>query len=125
MEFRAGGKDLRGVLELDAADRDQRNRTDALLPFRDLWNALRFEAHRLQGGEEDRAQRDIIGLGGERGVQLCIVVGGDAERQAGLADGTKVGVRKILLAEMEIFRAGDDRGAPIVVHDELGLRAVA
>src|SRR3954469_22088836 len=48
-------KDLRGVFELDAADRDQRNRTDAFLPFRDLWNALRFKAPRLQGGEEDRA----------------------------------------------------------------------
>src|SRR6478609_10811619 len=57
--IRARRKNLRGVLELDAADRDQRDGADALLPLRDLRNALRFEAHRLQGGEEDRAQRDI------------------------------------------------------------------
>src|SRR3954468_20953108 len=33
----AGGKDLRGVLELDAADRDQRDGADTLLPFRGFW----------------------------------------------------------------------------------------
>src|SRR4051794_3820356 len=114
----ARGKDLRGVLELDAADRDQRDIADALLPFRYLRNALRLEAHRFERGEEDRTQRDIIGLGGERGVKLGIVMGGDAERQAGLADRSEVGVRKVLLAEMKIFRAGDDRRAPIVVHDQ-------
>src|SRR4051794_3205673 len=119
--IRARGKDLRGVLELDAADRDQWDIADALFPFRDLRNALRLEAHRLQGGEEDRAQRDIVGLGGERRFKLVLVMGGDAERQAGLADGVEVRVGKVLLAEMQVLCTRDNRRAPIVVDDQPGL----
>src|SRR5689334_1818124 len=44
----ASGKNVGCLLELDAADRDQRNIADALLPFPDLRNALRRKAHRLQ-----------------------------------------------------------------------------
>src|SRR5882757_1262628 len=36
----AGSKDLGGLFELDAADRDQGNVADALFPFGDFWNAL-------------------------------------------------------------------------------------
>src|SRR6185437_45193 len=82
----AGGEDLGGLLELDAADRDQRNGTDALLPFADLRNALWREAHRFQRGREDRAECDIVGFGGERRRQLVIVMGGNAESQSRLAD---------------------------------------
>src|SRR5258705_9676154 len=49
----AGGENLGGLFELDAADRDQRDSADALLPFGDLRDALRREAHRFQRGRED------------------------------------------------------------------------
>src|SRR6478672_1685952 len=37
----AGGVNVRGLFELDAADRNQRDIADAALPFGDLRNALR------------------------------------------------------------------------------------
>ena len=51
-------------------------------------------------------------------------MGGDAERQPGLADGLEVGVGEILLAEMQVFCAGDDGRAPIVVYHEFCRRAL-
>src|SRR5215469_7214308 len=50
----------------------QTNVADALLPFGDLRNALRRKAHRFQRGREDRAERDIVGLGGKRGCQFFV-----------------------------------------------------
>src|SRR5262249_6107684 len=73
----AGGETLRSLLELEAADRDQRNIADALLPLGDLRNALRREAHRFQRGRKDRPQRDIVGPGGKPDRQLVVVMGGD------------------------------------------------
>src|SRR3954447_1546765 len=54
----AGGKNLGGVFELDAADCNQWNGADALFPLGDFCNALRREAHRFQPGRKYRAQRD-------------------------------------------------------------------
>src|ERR1700744_4669590 len=51
----AGGKDRRGLFELDATDRDQRNVADPLLPLGDLGNPLRSKTHRLQRGRVDRS----------------------------------------------------------------------
>ncbi len=68
---------------------------------------------------EDRAERDVIGVGAQRGFQLGVVMGGDAERQAGVADRLEVGVGEIFLAEMQMLGAGDDRRAPVVVDHEL------
>src|SRR5205823_3431880 len=48
----AGGENLARLFELDAADRNQRERADALLPFGDLGNALRREPHRFQRGRK-------------------------------------------------------------------------
>ena len=50
-------------------------------------------------------------------------MGGDAERQPGLADLVKVGIDQVLLAEMQMLRAGHDRGAPVVIHHQPGRRA--
>ena len=47
-------------------------------------------------------------------------MGGDAERQAGLADRLEIGVGKIFLAEMQMLCAGDDRRAPVIVDHEFG-----
>ena len=118
IEVGAGGENLGGLFELDAADRDQRDVADALLPFGDLRNALRREAHRFQRGRKDRAERDVVGLGAQRGLQFLVVMGGDAERQPGLADRLEIGVGQIFLAEMQMLRAGDDRRAPVVVDHE-------
>src|SRR5687768_8855437 len=63
---RAGGINLWRLLELDAADRDQRDVAGALLPFGDFRNSLRCEAHRLQRGRKDRTKRDIVRFGCER-----------------------------------------------------------
>src|SRR5581483_372015 len=98
--IRAGRENLGGVLELDAADRNQRDVADAFLPFADLRDPLRREAHRLQRGEEDRAERDIVRLSAERGGELLIIMGGDTEGQPRVADRLEVGIRKILLAQM-------------------------
>ena len=89
-----------------------------------LGNALRREAHRLQRRREDRAERDIIGLGGERGLQLGIVMRREAERQPRLLDRGDVGLGEILLAEMKMLGASDDRRAPVVVDDQPGRRAL-
>ena len=115
----AGGENLRGLLELDAADRDQRDVADALLPFGDFRNALRRKAHRFQRGRKDRPERDIVGFCAQRGCKLFVVMGGDAERQAGIADRVEVGIGEVFLAEMQMLCAGDDRGAPVIVDHEL------
>src|SRR5579872_5057234 len=73
--IRAGCKNLVRLLEPDAADRDQGKGADALLPLGDLRNALRREAHRLQRGRKDRTERDVIGVGGKRGLKLGVVMG--------------------------------------------------
>ena len=49
-------------------------------------------------------------------------MGGDAERQPGLADFVEVGVDEIFLAEMQMLCAGNDRRAPVVVDHELWRR---
>ena len=82
-------------------------------------NALRRKAHRFQRGRKDRAERDVVRLGAQRGFQLLVVMGGDAERQPGLADRLEVGIDKIFLAEMQMLGAGDDRRAPVIVDHEL------
>ena len=48
-------------------------------------------------------------------------MGGEAERQSGAADRGDVGFGEVFLAEMQMFRAGHDRRAPVVVDDELGV----
>ena len=53
-------------------------------------------------------------------IQLRVVMGGNAKRQPGLADRRKVGIGQIFLAEMQMFGAGDDGGAPVIVNHEFG-----
>src|ERR1700733_6006576 len=111
----AGGEDPGGLLELDAADRDQRDVADALFPFGDFRDALRRKAHRFQRGRKNRTEGYVIRAGAERGLEFGIVMGGKAECQSGFTDGAKVGLGEILLAEMQMLGAGDDRRAPIIV----------
>ena len=51
-------------------------------------------------------------------------MGGDAERQPGVADRLEVGVGEVFLAEMQMLGAGDDRRAPVIVDHEFGRRAL-
>src|SRR5882757_6291108 len=74
----AGGENRGRLFELDAADRHQRKRADALFPFGDLRDALRREPHRFQRGRKNRTERDVIGFGAQCGFELGIVMGGKA-----------------------------------------------
>ncbi len=47
--------------------------------------------HGLELRLVDGAERDVIGIGAECGFELAVVVGRDAERDAGAFDGRKVG----------------------------------
>ena len=51
-------------------------------------------------------------------------MGGNAERQPGVADRLEVGVGEIFLAEMQMLGAGDDRRAPVIIDHELCVRAL-
>src|SRR5437868_2244431 len=122
--IRAGGKDLRRALKLDAADRNQRDVADAFLPFGDPCNALRRETHRFQRGRKDRPEGDVVGLGAQRGRQFFVVMRGKPKRQAGVADRLEIGIGQILLAEVQMFGASLDRRAPVVIDDEFCRRAL-
>ena len=80
---------------------------------------LRRPRHLLQPGRVDRAERHIVGIDGEALVELGMVVGADAEPDAGAAQRRHVGLGKILLAEMDVVAALVDRDLPVVVDDEL------
>ena len=121
--IRAGSEDFGSLFELDAADGDQRDFTDALFPFGDARHALRRKAHGLERGREDRAERDVVGLVLERVAKLGVVVGREAERQPGGADRLDVGVgegREVLLAEMQVLGFRFDRCLPVIVDHEPG-----
>src|SRR6516165_2347425 len=76
----SGRKDLRGLFELDAADRDQRRGADTLLPFGYSRNALRPESHGLQCGRENRPECNIVRFVLQRVVEFGIIVGREAKR---------------------------------------------
>ncbi len=71
-------------------------------------------------GKRSGRAATIVGLRGKRGRELGVVMGGDAERQARLADSTEVGIDQVFLAEMQMLGAGDDRRTPVIVDHELG-----
>ena len=50
-------------------------------------------------------------------------MGGNAERDPGVADRFQVGIDKVFLAEMQMLGAGHDRGAPVIIDHELGVGA--
>ena len=86
-------------------------------------NALRREAHRFQRGRKDRAERDVVRLGAQRGFQFFVVMGGNAERESGVADRLEIGIGQVFLAEMQMLGAGHDRRAPVIIDHELCIRA--
>ncbi len=71
-------------------------------------------------GREDRTERDVIRIGAQRGCQFLVVMGGDAERQPGIADRLQIGIDQVFLAEMQMFGAGDDRRAPVIIDHQFG-----
>ena len=128
---RAVGAGLEAVfrpLRGEAADGDQRQRADLFAPEGDLFKALRRPGHLFQDGREDRAERDVIRLGGEGLLQFGLVMGGDAQFQPARLDGGEVGAGEIFLSEVDEIASQLQREAPMVVDDQLrpmGLAEVA
>ena len=114
----ARGEHHRGPLQGDAANRHQ-GAVEFCPPFGDAGQALRGPGHGFQRSGIDRAERDIVGLGGKRCLQLRVAVGADADPHVRGPDGGEVGFSQILLAEMHERDAGGDGLAPIVVDDKL------
>ena len=117
-DVRARGETQLRPFDVEAADRDQRDRADAALPLSDTLQALRRKSHGLENCRIDRAERDVVGIEPERAVQFGVVVGADAEPQARLADRADVGMVQIGLAEMDPSGALVDRDAPEIVDDK-------
>src|SRR6478609_8818037 len=61
--IRARREHARRTLQSNAADRDERQRADAALPFADRVQSLRREAHLFQDRRIDRTERDVIWFG--------------------------------------------------------------
>ncbi len=68
-EIGTGGKHVRGAAQRDAADGDERA-VDLLAPLGNAGKTLRRPGHRFQLGRVDGPERDIVGLGVKRGLQL-------------------------------------------------------
>src|SRR6202049_727736 len=110
------------MFELDAADDDQWNLSNQFLPFADALKALWGATHLLQRRLKDRSKRDVIRLVAQRGLKLFVIMCRKPERNAIFLDCRNIRRLQILLAEVHVVRARGDRGLPIVVHDDFGLR---
>ncbi len=88
-------------------------------PVGDAGKTLRRPGHRFQRGGVDGPERDIVGCGGKRPVQLLGAMRADADLHARGPDGGEVGGGQVLLAEMHEAGAEFDRRAPIVVDHQL------
>ena len=85
-DVRAGGEAKLRPLDIKSADRDQRDRANAALPFANPLEALRRERHGLEAREIDRPERDIVRLELERALKFRLVMRADPELYARLAD---------------------------------------
>ncbi len=92
---------------------------DTVPPGGKARQSLRRPLHSLENGRVNRSERDIVGLGSKCCLQFRLVMGAESELQAGGADCAKVGLRQVLLAEMDEVAAFRDRQLPVVVDDEL------
>ena len=68
---------------------------------RDPLEPLPVPTHRLEDRRIDGTERHVVGAKRQRPVELGLVMGADAEPQAGGADRREVGGIEVLLAEMD------------------------
>ena len=84
-----------------------------------LLETLRRERHRLEAGQIDRPQRDIVRLEASSArsssASSCVLT---PSLMPALRTAPDIGVIQIVLAEMDPGRALVDRDAPIVVDDQ-------
>lgn len=74
--IRPGRMDGGRAFEGDAADCDQRERTDFCAPVSNPGETLRREPHGFEARLENRPERHIVGSDSQRGCQLLLIVGG-------------------------------------------------
>jgi hypothetical protein len=108
-------------LRCQPADRDQRQRSDFRAPFLNSLKTLRRPRHGLQFGLIDWTERNVIGFGLQGRRQLGLIVCRYSKLDAREFDRLKIGISKVVLAEMYEVDAGIERNFPAVIENKLAV----
>src|SRR5690606_14726414 len=103
--IRAGRERGAGPLRRQPAHRDERDAADAPFPLPDPLEPSGRPGRRDRLGREDRAERDIGRLDGERAIELGTITGADAEPDLRVANRSDIRVVEIALPEMDEIAA--------------------